>query len=127
MASFASTPIGALGGLAGMVGGAAAAGGHLGGMLAGGLPRHVNMQGNLTGNTGVIDILYPYLIVQRAVPDYPLKWRSKIGAPRHKTYSGNELAGYTLFEEIKLENMEGASGEEIAALTAELCSEGIIF
>ena len=127
MASFASTPVGALGGLAGMVGGAAAAGGHLGGMLAGGLPRHVNMQGNLTGNTGVIDILYPYLIVQRAVPDYPLKWRSKIGAPRHKTYTGNDLAGYTLFEEIKLENMEGASGEEIAALTAELCSEGIIF
>lgn len=126
MSALATTPVGAFAGLAGAVGGAATAGGHIGGLISGGIPRSANMQGNLTGNSGVLDILYPYIIVQRAVPDYPTGWRSQIGAPRHQYYSANDLSGYTLFEEIKLVNMEGASGEEIDELTRELCTEGII-
>lgn len=126
MATMATTPMGATMGLAGMIGGAATAGGRAGGMLAGGLPRSVSMQGNLTGNTGVLDILYPYIIVQRAVPDYPIAWRAHIGAPRNQRYKASDLSGYTLFDNIFLVDVEGASGEEIEQLKAELCSEGII-
>lgn len=96
------------------------------GLLTGGLQSMGVVSGNITGHLGTADVLYPYLIVQRSVPDYPKEWRGKIGAVKNETYQVNALSGYTLFSQIYLENMEGASGEEIAALTAELCSEGII-
>lgn len=97
------------------------------GLLTGGMQSMGVVSGNVTGHLGAADVLYPYLIVQRSVPAYPNGWRAKVGAIKNETYQANELSGYTLFSQIFLENMEGASGEEIAALTAELCSEGIIF
>lgn len=122
-----------IGGLSGVVmapftGGASlgATGASLAGMLTGGAQSMGVVSGNVTGHLGTADVLYPYLIVQRSVPDYPKGWRSKIGAVKNETYQANELSGYTLFSQIFLENMEGASGEEIEALRNELCSEGII-
>lgn len=114
--------------LAPFTGGASLAltGQNLAGMLTGGAQSMGVVSGNVTGHLGTADVLYPYLIVQRSVPDYPKSWRSKIGAVKNETYSVNNLTGFTLFSQIFLENMEGASGEEIEALKNELCSEGII-
>ena len=123
-----------IGGLSGIVmapftGGASlgATGASLAGMLTGGAQSMGVVSGNVTGHLGVADVLYPYLIVQRSVPDYPNGWRGRIGAVKNQSYSCNDLSGFTLFSQIFLENMEGASGEEIDALRNELCSEGIIF
>ena len=96
------------------------------GLLTGGMQSMGVVSGNVTGHLGTADVLYPYLIVQRSVPDYPKSWRAKIGATKNDTYQANALSGYTLFSQIFLENMEGASGDEIEALKNELCSEGII-
>ncbi|MBO5869440.1 MAG: hypothetical protein J6Q89_01700 [Clostridia bacterium] len=122
-----------IGGLSGVVmapltGGASlgATGASIAGMLTGGAQSMGVVSGNVTGHLGTADVLYPYLIVQRSVPDYPKSWRAKIGATKNDTYQANALTGYTLFSQIFLENMEGASGEEIEALKNELCSEGII-
>lgn len=123
-----------IGGLSGIVmapftGGASlgATGASLAGMLTGGAQSMGVVSGNITGHLGTADILYPYLIVQRSVPDYPNGWRGRIGAVKNQSYSCDDLSGFTLFSQIFLENMEGASGEEIDALRNELCSEGIIF
>lgn len=125
------TLVGAVSGavLAPFTGGASLAmtGQSLAGMLTGGAQSMGVVSGNVTGHLGTADVLYPYLIVQRSVPAYPNGWRGKIGAIKNETYQANELSGYTLFSQIFLENMEGASGEEIEALRNELCSEGIIF
>lgn len=124
------TLVGAVSGavLAPFTGGASLAltGQNLAGMLTGGAQSMGVVSGNVTGHLGTADVLYPYLIVQRSVPAYPNGWRAKIGAVKNETYSVNDLTGFTLFSQIFLENMEGASGEEIEALKNELCSEGII-
>lgn len=124
------TLVGAVSGavLAPFTGGASLAltGQNLAGMLTGGAQSMGVVSGNVTGHLGTADVLYPYLIVQRSVPIYPKNWRGHIGAVKNETYSVNDLSGFTLFSQIFLENMEGASGEEIEALKNELCSEGII-
>ena len=95
-------------------------------MMKGGLHKGIQSSGTLTGNSGAIDILYPYLIVQRAVPNYPNGWRNYEGATKGQTYKGSDLSGYTLFDLIHLEDMEGASEEEINELERVLTTEGII-
>lgn len=82
--------------------------------------------GSLDGLTGIMDYPVPYLIVTRAVPQYPLGWRSRIGAKRHQSYTINELSGFTLFSEVKLGSMGNATDEEIEELKRLICSEGII-
>lgn len=86
----------------------------------------VQSSGGLSGASGIMDYQVAYLIVKRGVPQYPNKWREKIGAMRFQSYLGSQLSGYTLYKEIHLEGMEGAAEEEIDQLTRELCSEGII-
>lgn len=95
-------------------------------MMKGGLHKGIQSSGTLTGNSGAVDLLYPYLIVQRAVPNYPSNWRDFIGATKGQTYKGSDLSGYTLFDTIHLEDMEGASEEEINELERVLTTEGII-
>lgn len=96
-------------------------------IVSGGIKKTGQTSGNLTGNTGAIDIMYPYLVVQRAVPNYPNGWKNFIGAPKGQKYLGNDLTGYTLYESIHLEDLEGASEEEINELERVLTTEGIIF
>lgn len=120
-----------LGGIAAVAGGFGAVGVPMLGVAAAGvasgkLQKRVETSGSLTGNNGVLDVLYPYIMVQRSVPNYPADWRAQIGAPKKGTYTGDDLEGYTLFESIFLVEVEGASGEEIDELTRQLCSEGCI-
>ena len=95
-------------------------------IVSGGIKKTGQTSGNLTGNTGAIDIMYPYLVVQRAVPNYPNGWKNFIGATKGQKYLGSDLTGYTLYESIHLEELEGASEEEINELERVLITEGII-
>lgn len=128
-----TTLLGGLGGMAygiasgnplAIVGGGASA---LGSLLSGGIRKSVQTSGTLTGNTGALDVMYPYLVVQRAVPNYPNGWRNFIGAPKSQRYKGSDLSGFTVFESIHLDDLEGASEEEINELERVLTTEGIIF
>lgn len=96
-------------------------------IASGGIKKSGQTSGNLTGNTGALDIMYAYLVVQRAVPNYPNGWRNFSGAPKGQRYLGNDLSGYTLYESIHLDDLEGASEEEINELERVLTTEGIIF
>lgn len=128
-----TTLLGGLGGMAygiasgnplAIAGGTASA---LGSLLSGGIRKSVQTSGTLTGNTGALDVMYPYLVVQRAVPNYPNGWRNFIGAPKSQRYKCSDLTGFTVFESIHLDDLEGASEEEINELERVLTTEGIIF
>ena len=100
--------------------------GALTGFAQNGFKPLVQSSGGISGAVGAMDIQYPYLIIKRAVPQYPVNWRSLMGAPKFQSYKGSELSGYTLYGDIKLEGMEGASYEEIEELKRILCTEGVI-
>lgn len=80
----------------------------------------------VSGASGMMDYQFPYLIIKRGVPAYPNNWRAQIGAPRYQTFTLSDLSGYTLFADIKLQNMGVAVQEEIAELERLLTTEGVI-
>lgn len=80
----------------------------------------------VSGASGMMDYQYPYLIIKRGVPAYPNNWRAQIGAPRYQTFTLSDLSGFTLFADIKLQNMGVAVQEEIAELERLLTTEGVI-
>lgn len=80
----------------------------------------------VSGASGMMDYQFPYLIIKRGVPAYPNNWRAQIGAPRYQTFTLSDLSGFTLFADIKLQNMGVAVQEEIAELERLLTTEGVI-
>ena len=112
-------PLGAAAGVAAGVSGAQ-------NILSRGFTPTVHSSGGISGPTGIMDQMKPYLIIKRSVPHYPADWRTHIGAPNYQMFTISDLSGFTLFSELHLENMTGASKEEIDELTRELMTEGII-
>lgn len=82
--------------------------------------------GGTAGAVGAMDLLYPYIIVKRSIPQYPVDWRKHMGAPRFQTLNLDTISGFTRFANIQLVNMVGASKEEIDTLKTQLITEGII-
>ena len=86
----------------------------------------VQSSGGIAGSVGAMDYQKAYLVVKRAVPQYPNNWREKIGAPRYQTFAIEDLQGYTLFSDVKLDNMGIAVKEEVEELKRLLTTEGVI-
>ena len=82
--------------------------------------------GGIAGSTGSMDYQKAYLLVKRAVPEYPSGWREQIGAPRNQRFAIDDLRGYTLFNEVRLDNMGIAVEEEIQELKRALTTEGVV-
>ena len=82
--------------------------------------------GAVGGSTGLMDYQKPYIVIKRAVPQYPEGWKHEIGAPNYQGFTISSLSGFTVFHDVHLINMPGASKEEIDQLTRELTTEGII-
>lgn len=112
-----------------------AAGGAIGGLLAGGVgllnadfSPIVQSSGSVSGSVGRMDLQFAYLVVKRGIPSYPNNWRDEIGAPRYQTFALSALqgTGYTLFSHIQLGSMGNATEEEKAELERILTTEGVI-
>lgn len=86
----------------------------------------IQSSGTLSGVTGAYDYQYPYIMIKRAVPEYPDGWRDKLGAPQYQSFDGASVSGYTQFSEIRLNGMENATLAEKEALEMLLISEGVI-
>ena len=105
-------------------------GGNIMGVLGGTLNTMMDQKiktekiGNISGDSGWMDIQVPYLIIKRNVPMYPDEWRNIKGAQQNATFSVSELSGYTEFEEIHV-HVGGATDEENAEIESILKS-GII-
>ena len=112
-------PLGAAAGISAGISGAT-------NILSKGFTPTVQSSGGISGPTGIMDLMKPYLIIKRSVPQYPANWREHIGAPNYQMFTISDLTGFTLFSELHLINMGGASKEEIDQLTRELTTEGII-
>ena len=112
-----------------------AAGGAVGGLLAGGVgllnadfSPIVQSSGSVSGSVGRMDLQFAYLVIKRGIPSYPNNWRDEIGAPRYQTFTLSALqgSGYTLFSHIQLGSMGDATEEEKAELERILTTEGVI-
>lgn len=92
-----------------------------------GLQTAGNTSGNLTGITGYMDVQEAYVMIERAVPDYPNDWRAHIGAVKHQTYTVSQLNGYTEFEEFHADDIVGYNGctEEEANEIEKLMKSGV--
>ena len=113
--SLLGMPAKAIGGL--MVGGGlGAVAGATGGLLTTNMSPIVQSGGSVSGNTGRMDLQYPYLIIKRGVPVYPNNWRSEFGATRYQEFEVVDLAGYTEFAEIHADDVTGATDDEKAEI-----------
>ena len=122
-------------GLPTSVGAGAAAGGPVGGLIAGGIgllnadfSPIVQSSGSVSGSVGRMDLQFAYLVIKRSIPSYPNNWRAEIGAPRNQTFELSDLrgTGYTLFSHLQLGNMGNATEEEKSELERLLTTEGVI-
>ena len=102
-----ANPMMAIGGAAGLIGGAA-------------MSPKVSTAGGITGAIGRADVQYPYLIIKQSVPVYPKGWRAHFGAPRYQTLKIGDLTGYVKCADVHAENIEGANDAERAAIEQAL-------
>lgn len=82
--------------------------------------------GNLSGNSGLMCLQTAFLMFSRGVPVYPNGWRAEIGAPRSQTLEIASGMGYIKISEIKLQDIDGATDNEVATLQNLLKTEGVI-
>lgn len=80
--------------------------------------------GNISGDSGWMDIQTPYLIIKRHVPLYPDDWRAIKGAEQNATFTVSQLTGYTEFDEIHV-HVGGATDQEAAEIE-RILKTGII-
>lgn len=90
----------------------------------GGTAPIVQSSGQLSGVTGSYDYQYPYLIVKRAVPQYPRGYEPNIAHPEYETYRIVDLHGLTRFHAIHIEGTSATEAEKAAIETA--LTEGVI-
>lgn len=84
----------------------------------GGTAPIVQSSGQLSGVTGSYDYQYPYLIVKRAVPQYPRGYEPTIAHPEYETYRIGDLHGLTRFHAIHIEGTSATEAEKTAIETA---------
>lgn len=104
----------------GMVGGivGAASGGFMGGL-------RVAHSGDISSNAGAMGRKIPYLIITRPTPYEANNYSSYYGLPSNKTVKLSSCLGYTRVKDIHLENISGATDEELNEIES-LLKEGVI-
>lgn len=88
----------------------------------------VNIQrsGDISGSTGLLDDFVPYLIIHRPIQSLPNDFKKFKGYPSNITAVLNTLKGYTEVEFIHLENISGATDEELNRINRALRAGVII-
>ena len=118
---------------AGSVAAGAIAGG-AGGALAAGVSTAVNVitskidvtrSGDLSGAVGMLDHFLPYLIIHRPKQSLAAGFNTYKGYPSNITSSLTSLKGYTEVDYINLQNINGATDEELREIES-LLKEGVL-
>lgn len=76
----------------------------------------VQHSGNMSGNSGVLNVKYPVLTITRARQSLPEKFYKYKGYTSNITEQIKNLSGYTEIEYIRLENIEGITDTELNEL-----------
>ena len=110
-------------GVAGGIAGTIATGGAMlpvalgaGASALGGARTNVEHSGNLSGNAGAMGIKKPYLIIKRPQTDFAENFEIFDGRSVN-TYSNiSTLTGFVRARYVNLENIDGATGEELSEI-----------
>lgn len=82
---------------------------------------HINQGGNMTSNTGVLGIKYPYLILTRPKQSLPKNYSKYNGYPSNITSKLDGLSGFTKVMDIHLDNITASATDGVVYPTkAEL-------
>lgn len=123
----------ALIGMAGTVAATVATGGVSGAiMAASGTASFANdsskhmITGSISSNNGFSGIQYPYIVVTKPRPVNVINYGHNVGYRCNQTYVLGELSGYTVVENVHLENMGDCTIDELREIES-LLKEGVIF
>lgn len=82
--------------------------------------------GSISSNNGFSGIQYPYIVVTKPRPVNVTKYGHNVGYRCNQTYVLGELSGYTVVENVHLENMGDCTIDELKEIES-LLKEGVIF
>lgn len=82
--------------------------------------------GSIISNNGFSGIQYPYIVVTKPRPINVTKYGHNVGYRCDQTYVLGELSGYTVVENVHLENMGDCTIDELKEIES-LLKEGVIF
>lgn len=85
----------------------------------------IQRSGDISGSTGLLDDFVPYLIIHRPVQSLANNFKKFKGYPSNMTAVLSSLSGYTEVEYIHLENISGATDEELVMIE-RLLKSGVI-
>lgn len=85
----------------------------------------VNRTGSLSGSTGHLGILTPYIIIERPVPYNPTSYNKTLGVPSNRTKQLSSLSGYTEVLQIYINNFTGLQSEYEELIS--ILKAGVIF
>ena len=86
----------------------------------------VQHSGNMSGNSGVLNVKYPVLTITRARQSLPENFYKYKGYTSNITEQIKNLSGYTEIEYIRLENIDGITDAELNELETILKSGFIV-
>ena len=86
----------------------------------------VQHSGNMSGNSGVLNVKYPVLTITRARQSLPENFYKYKGYTSNITEQIKNLSGYTEVEYIRLENIDGITDAELNELETILKSGFIV-
>lgn len=82
--------------------------------------------GSISSNNGFSGIQYPYIVVTKPRPIAVTNYGHNVGYRCEQTYVLGELSGYTVVENVHLENMGDCTIDELREIES-LLKEGVIF
>lgn len=85
----------------------------------------IQRSGDISGSTSLLDDFVPYLIIHRPVQSLAKDFKKFKGYPSNITALLSSLSGYTEVEYIHLENISGATDEELVMIE-RLLKSGVI-
>lgn len=91
----------------------------------GGARTNVEHSGNISGNAGAMGIKTPYLIIRRPQTDFAENFEIFDGRSVNTYSSISTLSGFVRARYVNLENIDGATGDELSEIEALLLN-GII-
>lgn len=86
---------------------------------------HVEHSGNIGGNAGAMGIKTPYFIIRRPQTAMANNFRSFNGQSQNKYVTLSSCSDYVRVKYVNLENITGATGEELTLIENEL-TKGVI-
>lgn len=75
----------------------------------------IAISGQMSGCSGLMDIQYPYLIIQRPNQALPENYKHYVGYPSHMLADVQSCRGYTVFEQIELSGIP-CTDDELAEI-----------